>query len=78
MARKNYCEQNTCECGRMEDLRHVLFECEKYIDSRDEMYNNLERLRVPYPYDVEEWTKNVRMKPIEEMMNFLKRIKKII
>lgn len=36
LARKNYVEDNICECGRIESLRHWLFECEKkrYIERR--------------------------------------------
>lgn len=78
LCRKGYMDQNTCECGGVEDLRHVLFICEKYIDWRDLMYNNLEKARVPYPYDVEDWFRNVRIKPLEEVLTFLKNIKKVI
>lgn len=42
------------------------------------MYNNLKRLNVLYPYDVEDWVKNVRIKLLEEVIYFLKKIKKII
>lgn len=78
LSRKGYTESSLCDCGRTEDLRHVLFECEKYIRARDEFYGRLERLKVPYSYDVEEWTARLRIRPLEEMVNFLKKIKKIV
>lgn len=51
LARKNYVKEETCECGAVEDIVHIVFECEKYIAQRDRLYSNLERTRVPYPYD---------------------------
>lgn len=35
LERKNYVQDNTCDCGRIKSLRHLLFECEKYVGPRD-------------------------------------------
>lgn len=78
LEKKNYVQDNACKCGRIESLRHVLFECEKYVILRDGLYRNLERAKVPYPYDIEEWARNLRIRPLEEVVEFLKKIKSVI
>lgn len=79
LQRKGYIEENHCDCGAgIEDLEHLIFRCGKHDENREIMYINLEREKVPYPYILEEWLKNIRSTPLMEVWRFLKRIRRII
>ncbi|CAL1681334.1 unnamed protein product [Lasius platythorax] len=79
LARKNYIEDAICECEKeMQDIYHLVFRCERLEEAKNELYRMLEKLEITYPYNIDDWLKNVRIKPLKAVWTFLNKIGKII
>lgn len=68
LQRKGYIEEVNCDCGAgIEDVEHLIFRCGRHAETRELMYKTLERERVPYPYNLDNWLKNIRSTPLKEV-----------
>lgn len=53
--RKDYIGNSRCECGaEVQNIVHVALRCNLFDEARNKMYQDLTRLKVSYPYDIED------------------------
>lgn len=79
LARKNLIELPDCECGATkEDIDHVIFECELKEEKRYEMLIELDKNKAKSLYSMWTWLKELDLKVIRTVFNYLKKYEKII
>lgn len=79
LERKGYIEKTERECGAVrQDVQHVALECLLYDEARKIMYKELEELKTLYPYNIEQWLKELRIRQFTVLWRFLKNISKIV
>lgn len=72
LARKNYIWNDRCDCGMEEqNIYHIAFRCINFDNQREGLYKRLEKLNIVYPYNLDEWLKNVILDPMEAVWRFL-------
>lgn len=79
LARKNYIEDARCDCGEeIENLEHVLWQCNKYDEERIEMDMELRRKGILGHIDIVKTIKERDWLTFGCIFKFIKKMKKII
>lgn len=77
--RKDYIESSRCDCrAEMQDIDHVVLRCNMHDEARDKIYRELTRLKVRYPYNIEDWLRGPQLPPLKVLQKFLTEIGRII
>lgn len=59
LERKGYIQDPGCTCeARLQDIYHIVFECELLEEPRNKMYRELQQREENYPYDLDRWLRN--------------------
>lgn len=73
LERIGYINDPMCECGvKIQDIYHVVFECELLKDARNKMYRDLQQQEEKYLYDLNSWLRNIKLGPLSAVWRLLK------
>ena len=77
--RKGMVETPNCECGRgIEDINHIIWNCDRYIGERGRLQMDLERVGIREGEDIAEKIRGDRKAAAKVIIGYLNRIKRDI